>query len=123
MKKLLLLLIIPLLSFGQRFDVCAIEYYEDGKYILRKEVRCMHDGTKRFEFHYKMNEKHGPWKEWDADGNLIQEGELTNGTRTGLWKLYWPNGQIRRTWIHDGSGGKEDKKDVKYYDEQGRKIN
>ncbi len=121
MKKLLLLLIIPLFSFCQRFDVCAIEYYEDGKYMLRKEVRCMHDGTKRFEDHYKMNKRHGPWREWDVDGVLIKEGEYTNGIRTGLWKEYWPNGQVQCQWFCDGTGRShsDDQKDIKCFDEQG----
>lgn len=35
-----------------------------------------------------------PGKPGYADGALVEEGRYTNSRRTGLWKRYWPNGQV-----------------------------
>lgn len=33
----------------------------------------------------------------------MREGEYVNGKKHGLWRLYYPNGQLKsEAWFHDG---------------------
>ena len=40
-------------------------------------------------------------KEYYEDGNILKEGPLTNNQRSGEWKIYYRNGQIRNLVNYD----------------------
>tara|TARA_B100001250_G_scaffold401956_1_gene414449 strand:- start:793 stop:1602 length:810 start_codon:yes stop_codon:yes gene_type:complete len=75
MKKLLLLLIIPLLSVGQNDTIK--EYFENGK--LSIFYIC--------DFN-ELGEYDGLYKSWYPDGDIREEGNYTNGVKNGCWKYY-----------------------------------
>ena len=49
----------------------------------------------------------GSWKEYYPDGSLKAEGEYDNGTRTGPWKFYHPNGKTEQTGKYNKEGKPE----------------
>ena len=75
MEKLLLLLIIPFLSFGQNKK----DYWENGQLYIDEN--------------YNNGLLHGPYKQYYENGQLEKEGSYKDGYREGLWQEYWENGQ------------------------------
>jgi hypothetical protein len=54
--------------------------------------RCINDDS--VEKCWANGVLHGPYKRYDYDGNLVEEGEYTNGVKTGPWTTHgWSSGQ------------------------------
>ncbi|MGD9932066.1 MAG: toxin-antitoxin system YwqK family antitoxin, partial [Mangrovibacterium sp.] len=43
---------------------------------------------------YQDGHKHGEWKVWDDNGNLIYEMSYVNGEKSGTWKKYDASGEL-----------------------------
>lgn len=62
--------------------------------------------VKRFSDNTTKND--GPFTEWSATGQVVQDGQYVDGVRDGDWKLYYENGKPCKTehYLHgklDGS--------------------
>ena len=67
MKKLLLLLIIPLLSFGQ--ERIIKKYWNNGALKIHKKYH--ENGNLSFDFRYNdKSEKHGAWRAYYKNGEI-----------------------------------------------------
>ncbi len=76
------------------FLVKAEEYYENGQ--LAKKFEYEKDGkTKSFQTEYYEN------------GGVKLEGGLKNGVRSGIWKAYFPTGEVQ-TLANYNEMGKEE---------------
>jgi antitoxin component YwqK of YwqJK toxin-antitoxin module len=38
--------------------------------------------------------RNGPWREFNKEGILVQEGNYKDGVRVGKWKLYYDTGEL-----------------------------
>jgi antitoxin component YwqK of YwqJK toxin-antitoxin module len=38
--------------------------------------------------------RHGPYREYDRNGQLISEGAYKNGKEEGLWRVWQPDGRL-----------------------------
>jgi antitoxin component YwqK of YwqJK toxin-antitoxin module len=45
--------------------------------------------------------KHGPTKHIDKQGRLLRTGHYENGEAIGEWKLFYPDGQVERSWQYE----------------------
>jgi len=56
-----------------------------------------YSNKKKFiETSYKFGVRHGLYKYWDFDGNIIIQGSYLNDNMSGEWLWYYPNGKIER---------------------------
>jgi antitoxin component YwqK of YwqJK toxin-antitoxin module len=101
--------------FNKKGNLEKMEKYVNGVLIegdaetalmdIRKEYYP--DGTLRMIGGYRDNAKHGSFREFDKDGNVInsyvyEAGQVTGegmldstGMRNGPWKLFYPDGKLR----------------------------
>ena len=129
MKKLLLILfIIPIISFGQ--TETKIEYWDNGKVLSqihysdgKRDGSCRHwykNAQLMFEGFYKNGKMTGPWISYHENGQIESHG-IYKYTESGMysrkdgsWKYYYDNGQLQReSIIKDGV------EELKFYDKQG----
>ena len=104
MKKLLLLLIIPLLSFGQTEQYK--EYHPNGKLALEgQQINGKDEGLWRgysangqliMAINFKNGKMEGEYKSFYETGQLSMEGFCKNDIREGVWKYYYENGKLER---------------------------
>ena len=108
MKKLLLILfIIPIISFGQ--TETKIEYWDNGKVLS--------------QIHYLDGKRDGSCRYYYKNGTLMNEGFYENGKMTGIWMSYHENGQIEShgTYKYTESGVYSRKDGIwKYYYDNGQ---
>ena len=108
MKKLLLILfIIPIISFGQ--PETKIEYWDNGKVLS--------------QINYLDGKRDGSCRHWYKNGTLMNEGFYENGKMTGIWMSYHENGQIENhaTYKYTESGVYSRKDGIwKYYYDNGQ---
>ncbi len=97
---LVLLMIIPIIGFGQIDTVETIDKYG------WKEMKIYKDG--RLE---------GMWKKWDSNGQLRFESDVTYGKRVGWEKWFYKNGQI---WVEGHYLGRQKNGPWKMYYENGQ---
>ena len=79
MKKIILLLLLPLFCTGQSEE--KIEYWENGQVLS--------------QIHYLDGKRDGSCRHWYKNGQLMNEGFYKNGKMTGYWISYHENGQIQ----------------------------
>jgi antitoxin component YwqK of YwqJK toxin-antitoxin module len=80
MKKLLLILLItPLLSFGQ--TKVELEYWDNGSVLS--------------QVHYLDGKRDGSCRYYYKNGTLMNEGFYKKGKMIGLWMSYYENGQLK----------------------------
>ncbi|MBO5997160.1 MAG: toxin-antitoxin system YwqK family antitoxin [Alphaproteobacteria bacterium] len=65
---------------GQK-DGIAKAYYLDNEQLAAEVI-------------YKNNKLNGPVKAYFNDGSLMNEGEMVDGKKEGIWKTYHPNGKL-----------------------------
>ena len=108
MKKLLLILfIIPIISFGQ--TETKIEYWDNGQVLS--------------QIHYLDGKRDGSCRYYYKNGTIMNEGFYENGKMTGIWMSYHENGQIEShgTYKYTESGVYSRKDGVwKYYYDNGQ---
>lgn len=132
MKKLLfILLITPLLSFGQTEVI--LEYWDNGKVLSqihyldgKRDGSCRYfykNGTCMSEGFYKNGKMIGLWVSFFENGILEEKGyykysdQGTYSKKDGAWKYYYDNGQLRsESIIKDGV------EDLKFYDKEGNLL-
>ncbi|MNT41443.1 MORN repeat variant [compost metagenome] len=49
------------------------------------------------ECKYLNGKKNGPWRWYDENGALLENGEFKNGDKTGQWKFYDEKGNLTET--------------------------
>jgi len=42
----------------------------------------------------------GPWTWYRENGHLMQTGSFTNDPKSGLWKRYYPTGELKKSKQH-----------------------
>lgn len=50
------------------------------------------NGRRKAELTLERGQRHGPAREWYADGGLAAEGRYEHGQRTGTWHFFLPDG-------------------------------
>jgi hypothetical protein len=63
--------------------------------------------------------RHGPWIEYREDGSVWRRGQYEHNRKTGVFTLYWPNGNQREVAIYvegELDGPKTE------WDESGQKV-
>ena len=105
----LLILSVVVLSFngmaltdppgGQDNDTInqKVDGKKEGYWIIWAHMRNLPDfkpNDKVEEGRYKTNRKIGMWKKYYPNGNLKSEIEFKNGRASGDFKTYYPNGQV-----------------------------
>ena len=111
MKKLLLLLIIPLLSFGQDKvlkDSLFCDGHPDkgswhyqGKLFTGVAFQDYENGKKMGEYSYKNGKYHGLYKVWYKNGQLEQEDNYKDGQLDRICRLWHENGKLFREKFYD----------------------
>ena len=123
MKKLLLLLFIPLVSC-QDVEVRKT-YYDSGElastvnYVdgLMEEVLIEDSKNKEFSSDIPLDER-GEWKEYYESGKLKRTGNYVTSRKQGEWKEYYESGELKSTV--DYNFGRAS--DIKAYNETGELI-
>ena len=101
MKHLyIILLILPLIGFGQD---SYVTYHENGKVHVQGQL--------------VSGKEDGLWKYYDENGQLKKEGYWTNGKHDGVWKEYYGNGNL--FIIQNLKNGKKEGL-ITYYDIDGK---
>lgn len=66
---------------------------------VKKEENKFPDGTVESYTYYKNEQKqevkHGDYKKISKDGKPLEEGNYDEGKRDGVWKFYYPTGDLR----------------------------
>jgi antitoxin component YwqK of YwqJK toxin-antitoxin module len=109
MKKLIFLLIFPLLFFvscQSKLTEEIIEKHPDGtpklvRYYsidgqvkeLAKEIQYYPNHNKFYEGEFKNNRKNGSWTVWYQNGNIWSEGFYDNGLDDGKRTGYYETGK------------------------------
>lgn len=80
------------LESGDRPLLVKMEVNKDGTGSITEfhpngEHACQWDLSKHIH--------HGPWRRWNAEGGLVEEGWYREGKRDGAYKLYHANGKKR----------------------------
>ena len=107
MKKIILLLLLPLFCTGQSEE--KIEYWENGQVLS--------------QIHYLDGKRDGSCRHWYKNGQLMNEGFYKNGKMTGPFMSYYENGQIQNhgNYKYTESGVYSRKDGVwKYYYDNGQ---
>jgi len=68
-------------------------YYQDGRPLLIESVWDR-------EGQQLVSGGNGEYKRFSDNGILIESGEIEDGSRTGIWKCYFENGNIREEGIY-----------------------
>lgn len=115
MKYFILLLLIPSLSFGQ---VKLNNLVQRNGLSYEKEATVPFTGKAFVYFpggdiqtvvEFKDGLPNGEIKTWSKKDVKQVEGFLENGTRTGIWKLYYENGKLKKqlTYQNNIENGEE----------------
>ena len=132
MKKLLLILfIIPIISFGQ--IETKIEYWDNGKALSqihyldgKRDGSCRYyyeNGALMNEGFYKNGKMTGIWISYHKNGQIKSHGPYkytesgAYSRKTGVWKYYYDNGQLETESII-----KDDIEELKFYDRDGKLL-
>lgn len=54
---------------------------------------------------YQFGKKHGIWKRWNQEGNLVAEASYLNGKKDGTW-IVWDDNGVKRYEMHYSNGEK-----------------
>jgi antitoxin component YwqK of YwqJK toxin-antitoxin module len=109
-KLLLLLLLLPFIGFGQSKNVVQISTYENGNV---KEDKFYKDTLGWIYRYYRedgqLREVTGKYiyqRYNSRNGKLFEEGNYHHltGSESGLWKRYYPNGQLKELINYDLDG-------------------
>ena len=123
MKKLLLLLFIPLVSckngevrktYYDSGELASTVNYVDG---LMEEVLIEDSKNKEFSSDIPLDER-GEWKEYYESGKLKRTGNYVTSRKQGEWKEYYESGELKSTV--DYNFGRAS--DIKAYNETGELI-
>jgi antitoxin component YwqK of YwqJK toxin-antitoxin module len=71
------------------------------------------NGKTSYLSHYLNDERNGPYKSYDFDGNIRAEGEYLSGSRHGTWKRYNRLGKLSEVTLY--VNGSEDSLYTDYY--------
>jgi len=132
MKKLLLILLItPILCFGQ--TKVELEYWDNGNVLSQVHyLDGKRDGSCRYyykngplmnEGFYKKGKMIGKWMSYFEDGQIKSHGSYKYtesglySRKDGVWEYYYDNGQLQsESIIKDGV------EDLKFYDKKGNLL-
>ena len=131
MKKIILLLLLPLFCTGQSEE--KIEYWESGQVLSqihyldgKRDGSCRHwykNGQLMNEGFYKNGKMIGPFMSYYENGQIQNHGHYkytesgVYSRKDGVWKYYYDNGQIQsESIIKDGV------EELKFYDKEGNLI-
>ena len=64
---------------------------------MKTQTRYWDNGQKKWEEHYKDDEKDGTWIDWYENGQKKGEGNWTDRERDGLWTKWDKDGNITET--------------------------
>lgn len=64
---------------------------------------------------------HGNYKVVDIDKHLLEEGQFKKGIKTGLWRTWYENGNLKSTWQRK-HGLFKDRYIIREYDTTGKII-
>jgi len=107
MKKIIILLLLPLFCTGQSEE--KIEYWDNGQVLS--------------QIHYLDGKRDGSCRHWYKNGQLMNEGFYKNGKMIGAFMSYYENGQIQNhgNYKYTESGVYSRKDGVwKYYFDNGQ---
>jgi len=107
MKKIIILLLLPLFCTGQSEE--KIEYWDNGQVLS--------------QIHYLDGKRDGSFRHWYKNGQLMNEGFYKNGKMIGAFMSYYENGQIQNhgNYKYTESGVYSRKDGVwKYYFDNGQ---
>ncbi len=106
MKRILVITILALISFGCSEKKVVDQTYENGnprvvkyyhqkadKLVLDREVVYYENKQKKMEGSYKNLQRDGLWKAWYENGIIWSEGEYKDGKRNGKGISYHENGK------------------------------
>jgi len=131
MKKIILLLLLPLFCTGQSEE--KIEYWENGQVLSqihyldgKRDGSCRHwykNGQLMNEGFYKNGKMIGPFMSYYENGQIQNHGNYkytesgVYSRKDGVWKYYYDNGQIQsESLIKDGV------EELKFYDKEGNLL-
>ena len=130
MKKILLILFITGVCFGQTYEL-AEEFYSNGfpkviktykvskgKIEIVKRINWHFNGQKEKVMTYKDGERDGKWTRWNENGQKSEEGTYKDGIEDGLSTWWYKNGQKWREETY--KDGKKDGLYTRWY-ENGQK--
>ena len=122
-KAIIILLMLPIISFSQGFGFGYIEtkttYYENGKILSeinykdgKRNGKCKYyskNGKVLSKLNYKAGKAEGLYKSYYENGQLKEEGnfkytdEGVYSRKEGIWKTYYEDGQLKtESTIKDG---------------------
>ncbi len=74
-------------------------------YVLKDAKKVKHGAYKKWmnnilvkEGHYKLNKKDSTWITYGYKKNVLIIGDYTNDEKTGIWKYYYPNGDLEQEY-------------------------
>ena len=120
MKKIIILLLFPLLCQGQEVKRA---YYNSGAILseVHYNIEGKRDGATKYfydwgawslktEANYKNGKMIGAFKSYTKDGRIKEEGfykyteEGVYSERTGIWKRYYDSGELNTEITYDENG-------------------
>ena len=106
MKRLLLITLLAILTFGcshkkvveatyENGNPRIVRYYHKkaGKLMVEREIVYYPNKQVKMDGNFKNEEREGTWKAWYENGILWSEGEYKAGKRNGPGIAYHPNGK------------------------------
>ncbi len=69
-----------------------------------KKVYTMDYAPSEVKGNYKNGSREGEWIDSTKNGTIYQISYYSNGRPTGLWKLYYPDGKLRKEIEYDSLG-------------------
>jgi hypothetical protein len=74
---------------------------------LADSVLFYPNGQRMFQFQFdEAGQPQGPARFFYADGRVWQDGRLTRGMKTGVWRTFHPDGRLLETHEYDQKGKK-----------------
>ncbi len=70
-------------------------------------------GDTQFVAHYKRNKLKGSWLSWFDNSQVCDSGELKNNIPDGVWKSFYPNGNLRFIRTYDAFKLEKAKQDIR----------
>lgn len=75
-------------------DSLVVYYSDDSKHEKIKEEVYHDNGELAIEGMYKNNKRNGLWRAWFPNGNIQAESEYTEEVPNGIRKVYFENGRL-----------------------------